>query len=304
MYDLLFPGLQVVERGWLSANLVVVHGRCSAAIDSGYFSHEAQTVALVQAAFGAGGPQLLLNTHLHSDHCGGNAALQQQFAAMRTLIPPGQAAQVVSWDVQALSYQPTGQHCPRFRHDGLLQPGQAIDLGDRSWQIHAAAGHDPHSVVLFEPLSRTLVSADALWENGFGAIFPELEGVQAFDEVGRTLDLIESLEPVTVVPGHGPVFAYRSEVMVRARERLASFVQDPRRHAKHGAKVLLKFKLLEVQQQRLSDYIAWACRTPQLQTVHRSWFSERSMEQWLGSVLAELQQAGAAVLREGMILDR
>jgi DNA-binding transcriptional regulator YbjK len=68
--------------------------------------------------------------------------------------------------------------------------------------------------------------------------------------------------------------------------------------------VLLKFKLLEVQQQRLSDYIAWACRTQQLQTVHRSWFSERSMEQWLDSVLGELQQAGAAVLREGMILDR
>jgi glyoxylase-like metal-dependent hydrolase (beta-lactamase superfamily II) len=303
MHDLLFPGLQVVERGWLSANLVVVHGRCSAAIDSGYFSHEAQTVALVQAAFGAGGPQLLLNTHLHSDHCGGNAALQQQFAAMRTLIPPGQAAQVTAWDAQALSYQPTGQHCPRFGHDGLLRPGETIVLGDRSWQIHAAAGHDPHSVVLFEPLSRTLVSADALWENGFGAIFPELEGLHAFDEVGRTLDLIESLEPVTVVPGHGPVFAYRPEVMVRARERLASFVQDPRRHAKHGAKVLLKFKLLEVQQQPLDDYIAWACRTPHLQTVHRGWFSGRPLEQWLLGMLAELQQAGVAVMREGMILD-
>jgi glyoxylase-like metal-dependent hydrolase (beta-lactamase superfamily II) len=210
---------------------------------------------------------------------------------------------VTAWDAQALSYQPTGQHCPRFGHDGLLRPGETIVLGDRSWQIHAAAGHDPHSVVLFEPLSRTLVSADALWENGFGAIFPELEGLHAFDEVGRTLDLIESLEPVTVVPGHGPVFSYRPEVMVRARERLASFVQDPRRHAKHGAKVLLKFKLLEVQQQPLGDYLAWACRTPHLQTVHRSWFSERSMEQWLGSVLDELQHAGAAVLRGGLILD-
>jgi hypothetical protein len=37
--------------------------------------------------------------------------------------------------------------------------------------------------------------------------------------------------------------------------------------------------------------------------VHRSWFSERSMEQWLGSLLGELQQAGVAVLRESMILD-
>ena len=303
MTELLFPGLQVIERGWLSANLVLAHGAQSAAIDTGYVSHEAQTVALVQATFGAGGPQWLLNTHLHSDHCGGNAALQQQFAGMRTLIPPGQAEHVAAWDTQALSYQSNGQDCPRFGHDGLLRPGETIVLGDRRWQIHAAAGHDPHSVVLFEPLSRTLVSADALWENGFGAIFPELDGLQAFDEVGQTLDLIESLEPLAVVPGHGAVFAYRPEVMARARARLASFVQDPRRHAKHGAKVLLKFKLLEVQQQPLSDYIAWACDTPQLQTVHRSWFSQCSMEQWLASVLAELQQAGVAVLREGLILD-
>jgi glyoxylase-like metal-dependent hydrolase (beta-lactamase superfamily II) len=46
-------------------------------------------------------------------------------------------------------------------------------------------GHDPHSVILFEPVSRVLISADALWERGFGVIFPELEGVEAFDEVAR-----------------------------------------------------------------------------------------------------------------------
>ena len=34
---------------------------------------------------------LLLNTHLHSDHCGGNAALQARHPGVRTLIPPGQA---------------------------------------------------------------------------------------------------------------------------------------------------------------------------------------------------------------------
>ena len=33
-------------------------------------------VALVQAALGGQALELLLNTHLHCDHCGGNAALQ------------------------------------------------------------------------------------------------------------------------------------------------------------------------------------------------------------------------------------
>ena len=80
------------------------------------------------------------------------------------------------WDPVALSYGPTGQHCERFRFDGLLRPAAKIVLADLLWQVHAAPGHDPHSVVLFEPGSRTLISADALWENGFGIVFPELLG--------------------------------------------------------------------------------------------------------------------------------
>jgi hypothetical protein len=32
-----------------------------------------------------------------------------------------------------------------------------------------------------------LISADALWENGFGVVFPELEGDDAFAIVAATL---------------------------------------------------------------------------------------------------------------------
>ena len=301
---MLFSGLQVVERGWLSANMVIAQGQQSAVVDTGYVRHEAQTLALVRAAFGQSGPQLLINTHLHSDHCGGNAALQKAFPTMRTLIPPGHAAEVAAWDAYALSYEPTGQLCPRFTFDEVLKPGQDLLLGDRPWQVLAAPGHDPHSVVLFEPDSRTLISADALWENGFGVVFPELEGLHAFAEVGATLDLIEGLQPKTVIPGHGAVFGYRPEVMARARQRLASFVNDPQRHAQHAVKVLLKYKLLEVQQQALPDFMAWACSTAYMQALHRNGFAQRSIEDWLISLLADLQKVGAAQVQDGLVMNQ
>ena len=304
MNDMLFPGLQVVERGWLSANMVIAQGRQTAVVDTGYVRHEAQTVALVRSAFGESGPQLLINTHLHSDHCGGNAALQKAFPAMRTLIPPGHAAEVAAWDAYALSYEPTGQLCPRFAFDEVLRPGQDLLLGDRPWQVLAAPGHDPHSVVLFEPDSRTLISADALWENGFGVVFPELEGLSAFAEVGVTLDLIEALQPRTVIPGHGAVFSYRPEVMAHARQRLNAFVSDPKRHAQHAVKVLLKYKLLEVQQQPLADFMAWACATAYMQALHRNWFAQRSIEDWLVSLLADLQKVGAAQVQDGLVMNQ
>ncbi len=304
MTESLPPGVRVIERGWLSANLVLIDGAKRAAIDTGYVSHEAQTVALVEAAFGPQGPDLLLNTHLHSDHCGGNAALQARFAGLPTLIPPGLADAVRAWDTQALTYAPTGQHCRRFTFSGLLQPGQTIPLGDRPWHIHAAPGHDTHSVILFEPQSRSLISADALWENGFGVVFPELEGEDAFGAVAATLDLIESLKPRTVIPGHGAVFAYRPEVMERSRRRLDAFVREPLRHARHAAKVLLKFKLLEVQQQPLADFLDWAGQADYLCMLQQRWHADQSLADWIGALLSELQEAGAATLSGGLVLNR
>lgn len=293
------PGITVFERGWLSANNVLFHGAGrTALVDTGYATHAGQTVALVGQALAERPLDLLLNTHLHSDHYGGNAALQAQYPAVETRIPPGQAEYVRCWDPVALTYVPTGQQCLRFRMDGLLQPKTEILLAERIWQVHSAPGHDRHSVVLFEPVSRVLISADSLWANGFGIVFQELDGQEAFDEVGATLDLIESLEPRIVIPGHGPVFTDFNAALAAARRRLDSFVKDPMRHAAHAAKVLLKFKLLELQRQRVADLQRWASATPCIEMVHRLWFSDLTLPAWIERLTDDLVRSGAA-RREG-----
>lgn len=283
------PGVQVLERGWLSSNNVLFLGAQSTAlVDSGYCAHADQTLALVAAALRRRPLDRLVNTHLHSDHCGGNAALQGRWPALQTLIPPGLAQQVAQWDPVALGYEPSGQRCPRFRHDGLVLPGTEIELADTAWQVHAAPGHDPDSVIHFEPVSRTLISADALWENGFGVVFPELDERDAFDEVGATFDLIERLGPRWVIPGHGPVFRFEAAVLARARSRLEAFVRNPTRHAHHAAKVLLKFKLLECRQMLFVDYVQWAAGTPHFQGIHRRFAPAVGIGDWIDQLTQEL----------------
>ena len=73
--------MSVFERGWLSSNNIFLHGSGGDAtlVDSGHSVHAEQTVALVRQALRAADPPQrltrVLNTHLHSDHCGGNALL-------------------------------------------------------------------------------------------------------------------------------------------------------------------------------------------------------------------------------------
>jgi glyoxylase-like metal-dependent hydrolase (beta-lactamase superfamily II) len=301
--------LAVFERGWLSSNNILLHGADAAEgatlIDSGYVAHAEQTVALVRHALRPGQTLTrIVNTHLHSDHCGGNAALQRAWPGAPTLIPPGDAQAVARWDEDTLTYRATGQRCERFAFSATLRPGEAFSAGARTWAAHAAPGHDPHSLVLFDAHDGVLISADALWENGFGVVFPELDGESAFDDVAATLDLIERLAPRRVIPGHGAPFSDVTGALQRARSRLAGFRADPAKHARHGAKVLVKFHLLEVQAEPVPALHAWFAGAALAQRVwQRLGRPEGTSQSWLDRLLAELAASGALRLRDGQVID-
>ena len=298
------PGLQVFERGWLSANNILFTDSESATlVDSGYVTHQAQTLSLVQNALNGRNLDRLVNTHLHSDHCGGNNQLQTHYTQLETLIPPGEAKAVAIWDAEALSYEATGQLCPRFKFEGVLQAGQTLRLASLDWEVHAAPGHDPHSVILFEPTHKILISADALWANGFGVVFPELEGVEAFHEVAQTLDLIESLKPLWVIPGHGAIFANIDAALEIARKKLDGFVQNPQKHARYGAKVLLKYKLLELTEVDQIAFTAWASAVPYLQILHQTQAPQMSIQEWLHDMLLDLERSKALAFQDNMIVN-
>lgn len=298
-------GVTFFERGWLSANNILLHDASQAIlIDTGYWTHAEQTAALVKSALGHQTLNYVFNTHLHSDHCGGNAYLQSLFPDLQTFIPPGHAHFVSVWNATALTYNPTGQHCPQFTHTGLLHDGDDFVVAGKSWRIHAAPGHDPHSVVIFNAEDRILISADALWENGFGVVFPEIEGVQAFDEVESTLDLIERLSPDLVLPGHGGAFEHVNDALLRARSRLDQFKSAPDKHASYAAKVLLKFKLLELQKSTLSDFLGWAQDASYLLLLHSRYASDQNFEAWCFDLCRSLEKAGACALVDADIVNK
>jgi len=256
---LLPASMRFIQRDWLSCNqLVLFDAEGATLIDSGYVKNAAETVALVRAALATNAGALpltrVINTHLHSDHCGGNAALASAFGCA-IIVPEASSRAVADWDEEALTYRATGQRCDPFAATGSIAPGDTFRAGGVEWMAHAAPGHDPESLIFHCPELAVLVSADALWERGFGVIFPELAGESGFAEQGAVLDLIESLQPRVVVPGHGPVFADAPAAIRHARSRLAAMAADPVRHARSALKVLIKYRLLDLERERLDAMI-------------------------------------------------
>jgi glyoxylase-like metal-dependent hydrolase (beta-lactamase superfamily II) len=247
------PTMRVLERDWLSSNNVLfIDDDRTALVDSGYVRHAELTVALVRHLLDGRPLDLLVNTHLHADHCGGNALLQASWRC-RTLIPAASAEVARSWDTSRMTFASTGQHCDRFGFDGVLEDGETIELGRLRWQVIAAPGHDPDAIVLHCADERILISADAFWQDGFGVIFPEIEGESGFVEQRAMLERIAALDVRVVIPGHGPVFTDVADALARAHGRLDYLSASPERNARHAIKVLLKFLLLDRRSIRMDD---------------------------------------------------
>ena len=301
---LLPPGIDIFERGWLSANNIFLFGGDDVSlVDTGYCAHQQMTVDLVGNALKQHGLKTLnkvVNTHLHSDHCGGNAALLNEFDC-EIWIPEAEAIAVQDWDENLLSFQQLGQECPRFGHHALLLPGNEIILGPYRWQILAAPGHDNHSIMLYQEQHQILISADALWEEGFGVIFPELWGEGGFEEVAQTLELIEGLSVALVIPGHGKPFTDVRKSIETAKSRLDYLSSDADRNARHGAKVLLKYKLLEWRNQDLAKVNQWISGTPALESIRQQ--LNLGVEEFQGWLVQSLVKSKAATIETDQLVN-
>ena len=173
---------------------------------------------------------------------------------------------------------------------------EELRIGRAVWRVLAAPGHDPESIVLYQPDRCLLISVDALWANGFGVVFPELTGEPGFDDVERTLHMLASLRVYWVIPGHGAPFSDFECAVERAFNRLRNLVADPAKHARRAAKVLIKFHMLEIQACSLGELDQWLDSTEYLELVRLRYFARIVPTAWRRELLTELVANGALAI--------
>src|SRR6185369_2434134 len=201
------PSVRVIVRGWLNSNQVVMLAPGdNVLVDSGYCSHRERTLELLASRAGLDRQPLerLVNTHCHSDHMGGNAAVANAYGC-RITIPAGEVKNVEPWTPQSGWMEEFDQRADPFHYDDTIDAGESFEGGGFEWKAYPAPGHDMDALMFFEPRNRILISGDALWENAMGFVWPE-EGANPHIEAAfETLSAIEALDPAIVIPGHGAV---------------------------------------------------------------------------------------------------
>lgn len=136
------------------------------------------------------GVSQVLETHGHWDHVQAVPALRA--AGYPVLIGPGDATMVAG-------------------HDGLLEDGSVVEVGDLALHVLATPGHTPGSTCLRVAGSPLVFSGDTLFPGGPGATGGD---EKRFTTILESIeDRLFTLAPDTVVlPGHGPATTIGAEM--------------------------------------------------------------------------------------------
>jgi len=302
---LLPPQLHVFVRDWLSANNVLLRSRDGhVLVDSGYVRHAPLTLALIASAQGIGDAPLarLVNTHCHSDHIGGNAAIRARYGCPIAL-PECELAIIEVWDEKTLLLGYCDQRADRFGADEIIRAGETHTWGDLEWRAHAAPGHDMGALVFHNPEHGILISGDALWENGYGLVMPPEVDAAALPAARATLEMLGRLDVRVVIPGHGEPFTDVDAALDRSFSRTAALEADSGRAARHVLKALLTFALLDKQRMPLAELPDYLDRVG----VYRD-FNERFFHLPAAALadllVGELERVGAVRRAGGWLLPR
>jgi len=294
--------VRVLVRGWLNSNSVVLfQPGDNVVVDSGYCTHREETLAMLASRFGLDRQPLerLVNTHCHSDHMGGNAALASAHGC-RITIPAGEAKHVEPWTPQSVWMRQFDQRADPFHFDDTIAAGETFEGGGFEWEAHAAPGHDMDALMFFEPVNRILISGDALWRDGMGFVWPGEGAGSAIAAARDTLAAIEALQPSIVIPGHGEPFEDVVGSIATVRSKLEAFERAPAKNARHVAKVMFVFALLDRGSMPVADVPAYLESVPCYRELGERFLAQapRDMAPWL---VGDLQRGNAVSLRDAIL---
>jgi glyoxylase-like metal-dependent hydrolase (beta-lactamase superfamily II) len=147
-------------------------------------------------------PVVVLNSHTHYDHMGGNA----EFETILALDTDYGRRNALGWDHDTVAgevtpealcaerlpgFDPAAYRVRPFRATGLVADGHVIDLGARRLEVLALPGHSPDSIGLLDREAGLLWSGDTFYEGEIWLYFPGTD----LDAYARSVARLASLAP-------------------------------------------------------------------------------------------------------------
>jgi len=259
----ILPDLFFIQRGFLNGNHFVWRGREPVLVDSAYVGGYEETGRLI-AGLGVdlSRVRLIVNTHTHCDHIGGNHRIQERSGCQAALHRIGKHF-IDTRDDWSTWWGYYGQEAEFFEAHVGLEDGDRIDVGPYEFEVLYTPGHASDGIVLYNRRHRLLFSGDALWEHDASALNPRVDGSAAHFAQLDSLDRMAELDIDRVFPGHGPPFSEVRKAIEKSKDKIRNFMYDPDRLGRSRIKKVVSYTLLMTgaidENALFQRLMAWPC---------------------------------------------
>jgi hydroxyacylglutathione hydrolase len=291
MEDLFF-----IQRGYLNGNHFVYRSEDPILIDTGYISHADTTAALIESV-GAdlSRTRLIINTHCHCDHIGGNKMIQERSSCDIAMHSIGKHFIDTrdDWSIWWRYYQ---QDAAFFDCATALTDGDRLTIGPHEFQVIYTPGHSADGIVLYNSKEKALISSDTLWENDVAVMTIRVEGSRACFSMLESIESLEKLDVKTVYPGHGRPFTDIRGAISRAERKLNDFIADPKLVGSDLIKKIIVYTLM------MREQVDEASFFDDLMKTH--WFKETVDFYFDGSYRNKYDEIMKGFLRRGIVKSK
>jgi hydroxyacylglutathione hydrolase len=193
------------EQGMLDCNTYVIKGSPGIIIDPGNPDFLITRVNnMKKDGIDPADIGIIVNTHLHIDHCSANESFKE-FSGAKIALHPVQKKnyQMVIGGTRLLGEEPA-----EFTEDYILE-GDTLTSGDIKLELIPSPGHSPDCICFYDRENRILICGDVLFEMNTGRV--DLPGGNGVD-LKRSIEALSRLDIEYLLPGHMGVIAGAAKV--------------------------------------------------------------------------------------------
>lgn len=213
-----------IERGYLNGNHFVYRSKAPILIDTGYISDFNETAGLItELGVNLSDVSLIINTHSHCDHIGGNNIIQKKSGCEVALHKIGKYF-IDTRDDWSTWWKYYNQEADFFDCTQILEDGEIIAMGPHKFQVIYTPGHASDGIVLYNSQEKILISSDTLWESDVAVMTLRVEGSTALFRIQESLQRLESLDVKLVCPGHGKPFTDMKKAISKSIKRIERYL--------------------------------------------------------------------------------
>lgn len=285
-----------IERGYLNANHLVFRSDNPILIDTGYIADFKDTALLIDSlGVNLQDTQLIVTTHCHCDHIGGNHAIQKISGCDIIQHELGKHF-IETRNDRATWWGYFNQAAEFFTPTGSLQDGQNLSIGPHRFEVIHTPGHAADGIVLYNREAKLLISSDALWEYDMAVHTVRIEGSAAVYNTRKSLQHLSQLDVETVCPGHGSLFTDFKGALDRAQKRIQRFLDEPERVGDDLLKKIMVYTLLMKHKVRVDEFFSLL--------LGAVWFKETVDYYFRGKYKDKYRETLEALCDKGVVENR